>query len=167
MASDSAARFEHLARSVLAARDEQPILVCDVDCALWFLQPRDRVRAFAGFETDDFHRVVAQSRNKQSLSSNVDRHVVDAALYIRQFDRLLQLQLKFDFQSTEGKRVDVPSRSPCRDCTGSHLLDISPRACRWLDRSPQLHSCFSDLRRPCATMNHIAACPFHWRILSS
>ena len=86
------ASVEHLDGSVLAARDEQSILARDVECALRFLQPRDRVCAFAGFEVDDFESVVAESRNKQPLASNVDRHVVDTALYIRHFYRLLQLQ---------------------------------------------------------------------------
>src|SRR5262249_1856734 len=74
---------EYLYRTVFATGNEQLILVRYVERALWLLQSGDCVRALSGSKIDDFDRVVTERRNKQAFPHNVQRHVVDAPLYIR------------------------------------------------------------------------------------
>src|SRR5215470_12757757 len=62
---------EYLDRAVLAAGNEQPILVRDVQRSLRLLQSGDRVGAFSGFEVDDFDRVVAERGNKEPLARDI------------------------------------------------------------------------------------------------
>jgi hypothetical protein len=116
--------IEHLHRSVLAARDKQPILVCDVERALWFLQPRDRVCAFAGFEIDDFHRVVAQSRNKQPLARDIQRQMIDAPLYAGQRDGLFELERRFCLRASE-RSPREQNHHHCYRFSHVHLRSVS------------------------------------------
>src|SRR5262245_25214058 len=75
--------IKHLHCAVFGTRNKQTVFIRNKERTLRLSKARDCIRALASLQIDDLDGVIAKRRNKQPLTFDINRHVVDASLNVR------------------------------------------------------------------------------------
>jgi hypothetical protein len=79
-------------RPVTAIGDHDHVLIGQVRDALRLLQPVDPLKDLSGLNVDNIDAVVTEFGDEQSLPGTIDRHVIDAARDVFEWDCSLEDQ---------------------------------------------------------------------------